>query len=216
MLLLDRGESFWFCNLLMEQWLLPVTCGMWPVLQTQLPEAIWKQTSYMNFHTAPRCGTEEAIQNVTLHSRDRCRTALLCYKHCAKITVFICEQRPMQYDFHVGVRAIWYYNSCPKGNWRPHLCKIREGKRHALSEFCKWRIERFQKRGQYLSKSIGTKEKKRLHLIRAEFSSYMIGLLDLAVLTWSMFHGFETPNSLLLFLPLGHSSKWLIYSTPCY
>lgn len=61
----------------------------------------------MNFHTAPRCGTEEPIQNVTLHSRDQCRTALLCYKHCAKITVFICEQRPMQYDFHAGVRAIW-------------------------------------------------------------------------------------------------------------
>ena len=30
--LLDQGESVWFGNLLMEQWPVLLTCGMWPVL----------------------------------------------------------------------------------------------------------------------------------------------------------------------------------------
>ena len=69
----------------------------------------------MNFYAAPHCGTE-LIRCVTLHFRDRRRAALLRYKHCAKITYFICEQRPIQYDFRASVRAIQYYNSQPKGN----------------------------------------------------------------------------------------------------
>ena len=69
----------------------------------------------MNFHTAPQCGTAP-IQYVTLRFRDQRRAALLHYKHCGKITVFICEQKPIQYDFRASIRAIWYYNSQPKGN----------------------------------------------------------------------------------------------------
>ena len=30
--LLDRGEYLWFSNLLMEKWIVLLTCGMWPVL----------------------------------------------------------------------------------------------------------------------------------------------------------------------------------------
>ena len=34
--LLDRGEYLWFSNLLMEKWIVLLTCGMWPVLKPQL------------------------------------------------------------------------------------------------------------------------------------------------------------------------------------
>ena len=87
-------------------------------------------------HEFSQCGTE-LIQYVTLQFRDRCRAALLRYKRCTENAIFMCEQWPIWYDFHVGIRAMRYYNSHPKRNCRPPLYKILGGKQGVLYEFCK-------------------------------------------------------------------------------
>ena len=124
----------------------------------------------------------------------------------AENTVFMCEQRPIRYDFHVGITAIWYYNSHPKHNCRPHLCKILGGKQGVLWEFCKWQIKNKRLLRVYLSlieqsvfnnvaiiyaylleqKKAFTLDKNRVQLLHDLFAR-------LATPTWPRLRGFETP-----------------------
>ena len=88
------------------------TFDLWNVTCTSdLPIRSNLEAKFKLFHSAPQCGTE-LIQYVTLQFRDRCRAALLHYKRCTENAIFMCEQWPIWYDFHVGIE--WFSFECRK------------------------------------------------------------------------------------------------------
>ena len=131
--LLDQGESVWFCNLSMEQcYFWPVECDLYfrPSYQKQFGSKI-RTWIFILHHIVAQNLSDVWLSAFKIGAGQLCSiTNITCQNH-----LFYMWKEAYPIWFLANVRAIQYYNSQPKGNWRPRLCKIPGGKKVYYGSF---------------------------------------------------------------------------------